>query len=97
MTDTRNKIHADTSLRIDGYAAVDRNGKIDVHTVSPTERGAMVNWLVTTARILVTNAWSDERISMCFESYVANGEVRLAAVQIVEIRVPMKPKQQEQA
>lgn len=41
-----------------GYA-VASFGVLDVSTVSPTERGAIVNWLVTYARIPVY-AWSSD-------------------------------------
>lgn len=34
-------------------------GKIDIGTVSPTRRGAIVNWLVTSARQPVF-AWTDD-------------------------------------
>lgn len=41
-----------------GYAVVSFD-QVDVSTVSPTERGAIVNWLVTSARIPVY-AWSSD-------------------------------------
>ncbi len=41
-----------------GYAIVSFD-QLDVSTISPTERGAIVNWLVTSARIPVS-AWSQD-------------------------------------
>lgn len=44
-----------------GYAVVSF-GKIDVATVSPTRRGAVVNWLVTVGRQRIYNHTTDEQI-----------------------------------
>lgn len=49
-----------------GYAISDGTG-INVATVSPTARGAMVNWLMTVPQVLVTNNWTDDMIAEVFE------------------------------
>lgn len=38
------------------------SGEILVNTISSTERGAMVNWLVTEASTMVYHNWTDELI-----------------------------------
>lgn len=42
--------------------AIKHFDKIDVRTVHDTRRGAIVNWLVVSAKRVVTNAHSDEDI-----------------------------------
>lgn len=42
--------------------AVRSFGKIDVRTVGPTRRSAIVNWLVTTANIMILRHHTDEHI-----------------------------------
>ena len=61
-----------------GWAVVDKNGDIDVKTVSPTERGAIVNWLVVEQKVMITNDWSDGKI------YEAWGQ-RKGAHRVVEV------------
>lgn len=47
--------------KAEGWAVVSK-GKILVKTISDTRRAAIVNWLVTEARVLVLATWTDEDI-----------------------------------
>jgi len=42
----------------DGYA-IEHNGEIDMTTVSPTERAAKVNWLVTACGLVLPDVEDD--------------------------------------
>lgn len=51
-------------IEAQGWAVV-RKDKLLVRTVSPTRRGALVNWIVVEAprgRVMVTNTWDDAQI-----------------------------------
>jgi|APCry1669192522_1035417.scaffolds.fasta_scaffold04459_3 hypothetical protein len=75
-----------------GFAVVSF-GKIDVNTVSPTRRGALVNWLVASARIPVYQWTSDEDIEASWRQLCGRdhkcAEVAIAAA-ISRIDVPGK-------
>lgn len=45
-----------------GWAVKDKNGRIDLRTVSPTRRGAMVNWLTLEAGMKILNSHGDALI-----------------------------------
>lgn len=47
--------------KAEGWAVVSK-GNILVRTVSDTRRAALVNWLVTEARVLVLTSWTDDDI-----------------------------------
>lgn len=47
--------------------AIVHKGTIDIRTVSPTRRAAIVNWLVVERGYLITNAHTDEQIEMLWE------------------------------
>ena len=66
--------------------AVAKNGEIDARTVGPTERSAKVNWLVTTAGIMVGAHWTDEAIDFAWKE--ARGAHDLVAIdmRIVAVR-----------
>lgn len=69
-----------------GYAIVSF-GTIDVSTISPTERGAIVNWLVTSARIPVY-AWSqDDEIFRTFRT-MKGRDHHLMPVSIIACTLP---------
>jgi hypothetical protein len=69
-----------------GFAIVSF-GAIDVTTVSPTERGAMVNWLVSSARIPIY-AWStDEEISLTWRQ-MKGRDHHLMPVSIIACTIP---------
>jgi hypothetical protein len=72
---------AEDSLRGRGYAVFDDHG-IDVRTVAPTERGAMVNWLVASCGIMISQWTSDALISGNFEAEAEKRRARVAAVRI---------------
>ncbi len=42
-----------------GWAVILPGGNIDVATVSPTRRGAIVNWLWSSREVRVLNNWND--------------------------------------
>ncbi len=65
-----------------GWAILSEKG-IDVRTVSPTRRGAIVNWLVTTCGVPVQNHWTDEAIELMWQG--ASEYESLAKVQEVAI------------
>jgi hypothetical protein len=55
----------------EGYAIVE-DGKIDVRTVSPTRRAAIVNFLVVSRGAFITNAMTDDIIDSIWRDR-ANG------------------------
>lgn len=66
----------------EGYAVVE-DGKINVSTVSETERAAVVNWLVVARNQLVTRSATDEQIAQAFKelrgrAYIA--QIRISAL-----------------
>lgn len=52
-----------------GFAVV-QGDVIDVRTVSPTRRGALVNWLTVMPGVSVFANWSDHAIEKTWESRV---------------------------
>jgi hypothetical protein len=66
-----------------GFAVVSF-GKIDVTTVSPTRRGALVNWLVTSARVPIFQWTSDDEIETSWRQICGRdhqcAEVAIAAL-----------------
>lgn len=58
-----------------GMAYLDRKGFPFADTVCSTERGAMVNYLVTVCRITPMADWSDAKIKAQFEMHKMGGSV----------------------
>lgn len=53
-----------------GYAINEiGNGGIRVDTIHNTRRAAIVNWLVVSKDIMVSNAWTDDMIETAWKSY----------------------------
>lgn len=48
---------------------------LDVRTVSPTRRAAIINWLVVVAGILVTSNHNDDQINAMWEAYCGDAIV----------------------
>lgn len=67
-----------------GWAIV-ANGEINVATVSPTRRGALVNWLVVSARVPVFNDHSDAQIESMWDERRFDACARVTDVQIEEL------------
>jgi len=63
-----------------GFAVINSQGKVLVHTVSPTERSAKVNWLGTNGGCRVQDSWTDKTIDDMFERL--RGELEVVAVEI---------------
>ncbi len=63
-----------------GYAIIE-GGEIDVRTVSPTRRAAIVNWLVIHRSKMIYAAATDEEIEKLWELY--GGAVTLREVEII--------------
>lgn len=57
-----------------GYA-VKADGNLQVETVSPSRRGAMVHWLVVAHQVPITHAWTDENIFDYFQNYTFGAQV----------------------
>ena len=64
------------------FAAIE-GGFVVIETVSPTERAAMVNWLVVRAGLMVTADWSDDRIRAAFAGASQQRGVELIKVQVL--------------
>lgn len=67
-----------------GFAVIDSAG-INVASVSPQERGAMVNWLVVCARVPIHDSTSDLEIEASFRRYGTTHQARVTAVLITEM------------
>lgn len=50
-----------------GWGVVDRDG-INIRTVSDTRRAAIINWLVTEARTMISNAHEDDHINALWDA-----------------------------
>lgn len=65
-------------------------GQIDIATVSPSERGAMVNWLVSSARIPIYAWTTDDEIFKTWRGCKGRDNhlmpVRIAAATVVSSR-----------
>lgn len=70
-----------------GWAVVGAgiNGEIDVRTVSPERRGAIVNWLVVTGNVFVRSDHTDEQIERMWDDRRFKADVRVTDVQIEEL------------
>ena len=66
-----------------GFAVVDKQG-INVKTISPTRRAAIVNWLTVTQRALINNTTSDEAIEFHFRKH--SDYAHVAKVEIKEMK-----------
>jgi Lar family restriction alleviation protein len=64
-----------------GMAYLDRRGFPFPDTVCSTERGAMVNYLVTVCRITPTADWSDAKIKEQFEMHKMGGSVGCVSIE----------------
>lgn len=64
-----------------GYAVL-KNGDINVRTVSPTPIAAMVNWLITDARILIIHGTPEEEIRRVWEKYREGAELVAVTVTV---------------
>ena len=65
--------------KAEAYAVIE-NDKIDVRTVSPTRRAAIVNWLVVNRGCLILRTTTDEGIEDLWKD--AQGNATVAAVEI---------------
>jgi hypothetical protein len=65
------------------FAVTEPGGFIIIETVSPTERAAMVNWLVVRAGLMITEDWTDARIRAAFAGASQARGVELIRVQVL--------------
>lgn len=65
--------------KVQGFAVV-LNDKVNINTISETERAAMVNWLVVECKILIYSTTTDEQIEELWFKYR-----RRALIEIVEV------------
>lgn len=77
-----------TPIKAANGFAVAVDGMIDVTSVYPTMRGAMVNWLVTHG-VTVSQMWHDEQIRQVFVQVAARAEQKVEMVPIVMRRRPL--------
>lgn len=73
-----------TGASLIGYA-VKQRGNIELRTVGPTARSAMVNWLCVGARILPTSEWTDGMIEEAFGDLAERRHAALVQVRIEEV------------
>lgn len=71
------------SEKAEGWAVADAGG-ILVRTVSPTRRGAIVNWLVSFCGVLVHSGWKDDMIETQFVTRSLAHRARVVEVLIEE-------------
>ncbi len=64
---------------LQGYAVVLDN-KIDIRTVSPTRRGAIVNWLVVHVGCFIYNTTTDEQINEMWSRSSGNAVLKLVNI-----------------
>lgn len=71
-------------MSAEGWAVTGPPEGIDVKTVSPTRRAAIVNWLVVTKEVSVSIGHSDDAIEKLWEYHRGNAHalrVRIEAIQ----------------
>lgn len=61
-----------------------------VNTVSSTRRGAVVNWLVTDAKIMVWATASDQQIEAMWKRHSPEHQVTLQQVEVTVLPEPAK-------
>lgn len=64
---------------VEGYAVIEDN-KIEVRTVSPTRRAAIVNWLVVRKNCMIYLTTTDDQIEEMWENW--SGDTYIASVDI---------------
>lgn len=69
-------------MEASGWAIV-QDGHIDIRTVSAHPRAAKVNWLVTTARLMVYNSWTDELIESFWQKLSKDHEFKPKCVEVL--------------
>lgn len=69
--------------RVYGWAVV-HSDRIDVKTVAPTTRGAIVNHLYCNWEIPIYNFTTDEEIENLWERYKAGAEIKIVKIEILE-------------
>lgn len=81
----------------EGWAVTTSNGDIEVSTVSPTRRAAIVNWLVVACSIMIRNSHSDADIeeiwrkNRTFSRKLPGDEHRsIISVDVVEVSIERK-------
>jgi hypothetical protein len=60
-------------MQAEGWAIIESTG-IDVRSISPTRRAAIVNWLVVRRNIYITTSWDDARIEHIWQSLKGEAE-----------------------
>lgn len=68
-----------------GWAIID-NGEINVATISPTRRGALVNWLVVRANVFVRHDHTYAQIESMWDERRFDAKARVTDVQIEELQ-----------
>ena len=66
-------------IQADGFAVIEETG-LDVRSVSPTRRAAIVNWLVTRTHRFISTSTSDEQIDAMWD--VERGDAKVVAVSV---------------
>lgn len=56
-------------MSVAGGYAIEHEGAIDMTTVSQTERGAKINWLVTSCGIMLPDSMEDPLIEKIWERF----------------------------
>jgi hypothetical protein len=72
-------------MSVQGYAIETPDG-IQLKTLTDTERGAMVNFLMIFAAAFVSQAWSDELIQHRFD--LVKGHFKAECVRVTVSKVP---------
>jgi methyl coenzyme M reductase beta subunit len=62
-----------------GYAVIEQ-GQIDIRSVSPTRRAAIVNWLVTAKRLVATHNTTDEQIERAWQAHKGGAEAVIVTI-----------------
>lgn len=68
-----------------GWAVTDSCGHLIVHTVSPTRRSTMVNYLVANTGVPITNQHTDDMVEQIFGAKTKLSGERLVRVDIKTI------------
>ena len=72
------------TIEAEGWAVIDGQGVLNVRTVSPTRRAAIVNWLLTDKGLMAFDVATDEQIERQWQFDSKDCGARLTRVSIQE-------------
>lgn len=67
-----------------GWAVINAAGEVDIRTVSPTRRAAIVNWLFLVAEVFISTQHTDDKIHQIWVERRGEFDVVRVVVRVLE-------------